>query len=64
MNAVTGIATDPGEKEALAEFTWEWVPTADGKLFAERIPTGVQKGQASFQLYDDGWRIAEIELAY
>lgn len=64
MNEVTGIMTDPGGRQSLAEFTWEWVPTAEGKIFADRIPTGVQKGRTSFQLYDDGWRITGIELTY
>lgn len=64
MIAVTGIRTDPGGKESSAEFTWEWVPTADGKIFVERIPTGVQKGRALFELYDDGWRITGIDLTY
>ena len=62
LNEVTGITADPGGKESAAEFNWEWIPTDDGKLFADRIPAGVQKGQAAFQLYDDGWRLAQIAL--
>ena len=61
VNEVTGITSDPAGKEAQAEFTWEWKPTANAKLFAERVPTGVQKGAAVFQLYDDGWRQMQIQ---
>ena len=62
IDEVTGITVDPGGKESAAEFNWEWMPTDDGKLFPGRVPPGVQKGQAAFQLYDDGWRLAQIAL--
>jgi hypothetical protein len=64
LNEVTGITTDSGGKESEAEFSWEWAPTgADAKMFADRMPAaGVQKGRAAFQLYDDGWRITQIEF--
>jgi hypothetical protein len=61
LNEVTGItAMEAGGKMSLANFSWEWVPTTDVKDFPDRFPAGVQKGEAGFQLYDDGWRIAEI----
>jgi hypothetical protein len=62
INEVSGIKMDPGGKEADVEFIWEWVPTADAKIFADRVPAGMQEGQATFQLYDDGWRITQIAL--
>jgi hypothetical protein len=62
IDEVTGITADPGGKESGAEFNWEWMPTDDGKLFPDRVPAGVQKGQAAFQLYDDGWRLGQIAL--
>lgn len=62
IDEVTGITADSGGKVSAAEFNWEFVLTDDGKVFADRIPTGVQKGQAAFQLYDDGWRITQMAL--
>jgi len=74
INGVTGITKDSIGTEVTAEFKWEWIPTADGKILAadkilinmfmsdDRIPTGSRTGRASFKLYDDGWRITGIKL--
>jgi hypothetical protein len=60
INEVTGITADPGGKASVADFNWEWAPTADATTFPNQVPTGAQKGHAAFQLYDDGWRITQI----
>ena len=62
ITEVTGITADAGGKESAADFTWEWVPTADANGFPGTVTSGVHKGEAAFQLYDDGWRITKIEL--
>jgi hypothetical protein len=59
---VSGIATEPGGKEATVEFTWQWSPTADAKNFPGRVNAGVRNGRAAFKLYDDGWRAIQVAL--
>ena len=69
---VTGI-TKISETEAGAEFTWRWIPNAVGKalLRANLDVSGspvqspgnqVSSSDASFQLFDDGWRIEQVSL--
>jgi hypothetical protein len=62
IEEVTGITTEAGGKEASAEFTWRWVATDAGKSFMDHVPSNETKGEAEFELYDDGWRIARIKL--
>lgn len=55
---VTGIAFDPGGKNARAEFTWRWSPTAQAKLLPKTAPSDKPQEKAFyFRLYDDGWRV-------
>lgn len=63
LKQVTGIAvTSDNVGLTVGEFDWDWEFTPDGILFSDRVPKGVKKGKATFQLYDDGWRIKDIEL--
>jgi hypothetical protein len=64
MLGVTGITADAGGKESIAEFEWKWSITPNGKTFGNQVgvTTDVHKGRASFRLYDDGWRIAGMDL--
>lgn len=59
---VTGITMDGGAKQGQAEFTWQWDPTAAAKDFPGQVPLGVHQGVAALQLYDDGWRLEELQL--
>jgi hypothetical protein len=63
MEEVTGIAA-AGERNRISEaqFTWRWISTDTGKLFPDRVGSGLQNGEATLQLYDDGWRIVEIRF--
>jgi hypothetical protein len=54
---VTGITTS-NPTISVAEFTWRWVLTDDGKQLGLTLPAP-QRGSANFQLYDDGWRLIE-----
>jgi hypothetical protein len=52
---VTGI-TMPTPNVALAQYTWQWMPTDFGKK------VGISKSEitsspATFELFDDGWRL-------
>lgn len=56
---VTGIAGAPQESSRLIQFRWglqgpAWAVAADGKTS--------WSGQASAQLFDDGWRIGNVEF--
>lgn len=64
---ITGItdANDPGTKKiVLFKWKWDWaeIPT-EGKqcLGPEGTPS---KGKAFFKLYDDGWRVEEMQLVF
>lgn len=60
---VTGIVTEIEHKTAKADFTWRWTPTAGAKIFPNKVPTANPKeAVAGFQLYDDGWRVAQLVL--
>jgi len=55
--AVTGIAFDPSHTRAQVEFTWKWVPTANAKVLANKVPSdAIQAHAVLCSLYDDGWR--------
>ena len=72
IREVTGILRNQGV--AQAEFTWRWgTLTAAGQALARhglrldsqalestREPNPIQKGSATFMLYDDGWRMMEM----
>lgn len=55
---VTGIATDPSEKQAEIEYTWQWHPTPQGKLLPDKVPPDDTHEETAYaQIYDDDWRI-------
>jgi hypothetical protein len=54
---VTGV-TMANPTIAVAEFTWRWVPTDDGKELGYTTSTP-QSSSANFQLYDDGWHLIQ-----
>ena len=57
---VTGIAENPsarGMKEV--SFTWAWVGLP--KEVTEYCETGPWKGKATLRLYDDGWRVEQLQ---
>ena len=60
---VTGIR-EPQPKIAVAGYTWKWIPNTFGKDLVNAgmkdvVPMNIEKGEASFILYDDGWRLAQ-----
>ena len=65
---VTGISVVPGLdpqafKQAL--YTWKWVSSNHtGVKQLDRPPpdSQIHQGHAAFQLYDDGWRLADLDL--
>lgn len=72
--AVTGIGVE-GETEATAQFTWKWKLSTIGQALAKAgcSPDGktagqgkdtnpLREGTAEFKLYDDGWRLEQIEF--
>lgn len=69
VSGITDAAiAGPGVKEV--RFTWRWSPTALGKELLPSIPklastySGEQsrEGTALFRLYDDGWRLEEVQF--
>jgi hypothetical protein len=54
---ITGI-TNPEPTHAIAEYSWRWTPNQQGKDFGEK-PSEIQTATARFELFDDGWRIAQ-----
>jgi len=54
---VTGI-TSSEPSTAVAEFTSRWIPTDYGKELGA-TPSAPETGNASFRLYDDGWRLVQ-----
>lgn len=60
---VTGIAVGAGGTQAEAEFTWKWARTKRAQLLPNNLPPEqLQPSKAFCQLYDDGWRIAIMNL--
>jgi hypothetical protein len=45
---------------ANAEFTWKWGRTELGEKLKLSPPTHTLNGRATFQRYDDGWRLAGV----
>jgi hypothetical protein len=54
---ITGI-TKPSQSEAGAQYTFRWVPTESGKEIGVES-SNPESAEASFQLFDDGWRIVQ-----
>jgi hypothetical protein len=69
---VTGIAqaqAPTGESLRKVEFTWKWVPNDTGRAFfrdilpdRQKVWDETMKGQATLQLYDDGFRVKEVKF--
>lgn len=60
---VTGITSNPNEKSAVVEFDWKWAPTKGSDILPEKVPSNeIKHGRAAAQLYDDGWRITELDM--
>lgn len=60
---VTGIVTNPGGKEAIVDFDWKWAPTPQSAALPAAVPTAdVHHAKAEATLYDDGWRISNLDL--
>src|ERR1019366_289116 len=66
--AVTCI-TDPPEAALVggiagsaknAEFDWNWDYAGCADEEREKFKNHIEKGEARFQLYDDGWRLKEV----
>jgi hypothetical protein len=53
---VTGITT-PAATLATVEYTLRWIPTDSGKKLGIQ-PSKPELASATFQLFDDGWRMA------
>lgn len=65
---VTGVRVFEQLKEARVEFRWKKSsPTSIGTQLVEAgfkdiILGGIEKGEAVFSLYDDGWRVATLNF--
>ena len=63
ITEVTGIAMGSNNHNAEVDFEWTWLVPSDaeyvGKGFSNLAPTS-HNGQAEFQLFDDGWRLVQI----
>lgn len=68
---VTGIADaselgGPSSTIKGVQFTWKWnwddVPS-EVKALLQEPQTPVSKGEAELRLYDDGWRVEQVETA-
>jgi hypothetical protein len=66
FKSITGIISSLEQKVANVEFlyTIDWSPFGLGlnSRFKRTNPSMVYSGHAVFKLYDDGWRLGEIEL--
>lgn len=63
ITEVTGIAMGSNNHAAEVDFEWKWLVPSDakyvGKGLSNLAPTP-HNGQAEFQLFDDGWRLIQI----
>jgi hypothetical protein len=57
---VTGI-TSSGQNEKFAEFVWDYV---DLSSIVKRFVVKGGSGSAAFRLYDDGWRVVNVQYQY
>ena len=61
--AVTGlIEGNPEGKVVQAEFSWKWVPNNIGQKL-QMVDAQTYTSSALFRLYDDGWRLANIDIS-
>jgi hypothetical protein len=56
---VTGIQAEPNAITARADFTWRMVPTTGGAALGQA--SSPLRGTATFERFDEGWRLAGIE---
>lgn len=61
---VTGITTPPigGESLRIATFTWRYAGLSEVAARYTGETSVIHKGEAVFQLFDDGWRLQQLEL--
>lgn len=61
---VTGITTPPmgGEAAKLATFTWQYAGLSPVIARYAGEASVIHEGEALFQLFDDGWRLQQLEL--
>lgn len=61
---VTGITTPPmgGEATRVANFTWKYADLSPVAARYAGETSVTHKGEALFQLFDDGWRVQELDL--
>lgn len=66
MRRITGIAFNSGGDEAEVDFEWMWDAMPEGEYVVtdSTMSMATKNGSAKFRLYDDGWRITEINLPY
>lgn len=58
---VSGVSQPQGSVEAVATFTWRWVPNRVGQALGG-VDTRIYSSNAVFRLYDDGWRLENLQL--
>lgn len=65
VKEVTGLVNDSNKTSTRADFKYTVTPTPIGPLVNENLARAeiTGSGQASFELYDDGWRIKGITAA-
>jgi hypothetical protein len=61
ITAITGIADEHLSGEKVAEFTWHFTDLTPSLWKYTGATSGDHSGKATFRLYDDGWRVKEIE---
>lgn len=65
VTEITGILFEEGEKKARVEFNWKTTPSKQAEYF-KAIPNiaveQMHRSAATMLLYDDGWRLMNLEL--
>ncbi len=69
---ITGLTSRHAEGRTTAEFNWRWTVNALGEIlqkagvdvegYRKASPVNRGTGSATFSLYDDGWRLDEIQF--
>jgi hypothetical protein len=62
ITGVTGITSNADQQSATVEFAWKVAPTSQRDIFFKGGMAPVaNQSKATFQLYDDGWRVMTID---
>lgn len=61
ITAITGIADDGQSGEKVTEFTWHFTDLTSPLWKYTGATTDDHVGKATFRLYDDGWRVKELD---